>query len=315
MADFQDYLILIVIGTISIPFIRVLLKPSHAKSRLPPSPFALPIIGHLHLLGPNPHQVFHKLSIRYGPVLQLFLGSIPCVVCTSSEAAKELFQTYDTVFLDRPHNSCIDYIAYGGNGFIFAPYGTYWKFLKKIVMSELLNGKTLNSLLPVRHDEITRFIKYLSQKAKDGKYVELEAELMKMTNNVISRMVMSKRCSDEEDETGDIRKIITDAGEVMGTFNLSDHIWFLKNLDLQGVRKKSKDIRERFDVLIEKNIKEHEEARKHKETIQVQDLLDILLDIAENENMEIKLTREHIKAFILVIHAIRSYIKVLFLAI
>ncbi|KAI3678128.1 hypothetical protein L6452_37409 [Arctium lappa] len=300
MADYPGYLILFLTGAISTIIIREIFKLTRPnKSRLPPIPFALPIIGHLHLLAPSPHRAFHKLSIQYGPVFRLFLGSMPCVVATSSETAKELFKTHDDAFLDRPYNSSMDYISYGGKGFIFAPYGSYWKFLKKTVMSELLNGKTLDSLSPVRHEEINRFLEYASHKAKLGKPVDLERELMKMTNNVISRMLMSKRCSDEKDDAGDIRKIVIDIAKLMGTFNLSDHIWFCKNLDLQGVKKKSKVIRARFDALIENIMREHEEARKQKENGQVKDLLDILLDISEDESMEMKLTKENIKAFIL----------------
>nr|XP_043637593.1 cytochrome P450 93A3-like [Erigeron canadensis] len=301
MADFEGYLVIFLLGVISAVFVKVLLKSNPAKCLIPPTPFALPIIGHLHLLGPKPHQVFHKLSVRYGPVFRLFLGSVPCVIFTSSESAKELFKTSDSAFLNRPHNSCMDYISYGGNSIIFAPYGSYWKFLKKTVMSELLNARTLDSLLPVRRDELNRFITFLSRKAKDGKPVELQAELMNMTNNVISRMLIGKRCTTEGDDGGVIRRIVTDIGEVMGIFNLSDHIWFFKNLDVQGVKKRSKEIRARFDSLIEKIIKEHEEVRKEikKKGEVLKDLLDILLDISENEGMEIKLTREHVKAFIL----------------
>ncbi|CAI9301315.1 unnamed protein product [Lactuca saligna] len=302
MADVQGYFILFLISVISTIFLPVLFKLSRAKSnpRIPPSPFALPIIGHLHLLSPSPHRAFHKLSLQYGPVFRILLGSKPCVVVGSPETAKELFKTYENVFLDRPHNSSMDYLAYGGRGFIFAPYGSYWKFLKKIVMSEVLNAKTLDSLLPVRRDEIHRFLRYLSEKAKVGKSVELEGELMKMTSNIMSRMLMSNTCTDEEDDTGDIRKIVTDINELIVTFNLSDHIWFLKNLDLQGIGKKSKRIRGRFDALIEKIMKKHEEARKQKnEKGEVKDLLDLLLDISEDERMEIKMTRENIKAFIL----------------
>lgn len=52
-------------------------------------------------------------------------------------------------------------------------------------------------------------------------------------------------------------------------------------------------------------MKEHEEARKKmKETrdedVTVKDLLDILLDIYEDKNAEKRLTRENIKAFIMV---------------
>ncbi|KAI3760597.1 hypothetical protein L1987_50994 [Smallanthus sonchifolius] len=277
--------------------ITKLYTSSRVKSHLPPSPFRLPVIGHLHLLSPLPHQALHNLSNRHGPVFRLFLGSTPCVVASSPETAKEILKTHDNVFLDRPQNSMVDYFAYGGKGFIFARYGSYWKFLKKIIMSELLNGKTLDFLYPVRHDETNRFIEYLSQKAKDGKFVELEGELMKMTSNVISRLFMSKRCAEQEDELGDITKIITETAEIIGKFNLSDHIWFCKNLDLQGFGKVSKDVHSRFDALMERIIKEHEEARKEEKGV-VKDLLNILLDISEDDSMEIKLTRENIKAFI-----------------
>ncbi|XP_024980899.1 cytochrome P450 93A2-like [Cynara cardunculus var. scolymus] len=299
MADYQSYLILFLTGALTSIFI--IFRLSRPKSHLPPTPFAFPIIGHLHLLSPTPHRAFHNLSLQYGPIFRLFLGSMPCVVATSSQTAKELFKTYDDVFLDRPHNSSMDYISYGGKGFIFAPYGSYWKFLKKTVMSELLNGKTLDSLLPVRHDETNRFIECLSQKAKVGESVELKRELMKVTNNVISRMVMSKRCSDDQEgDAVDIRKIVIDIAKVMGTFNLSDNVWLCKNLDLQGNGKKCEAIRARFDGLIEKIMREHEEARElNEESGQVKDLLSILIDISEDENMEMKLTKENIKAFIL----------------
>lgn len=130
--------------------------------------------------------------------------------------------TYNDAFLDRPHNSTLDYFTYGGSGFFFAPYGAYWKFMRKIVISELLNGKTLESLLPIRRDEMIRLLKVLSQSAKVGKSVELEGELIKMTNNVISRMLMSKWCSGEDDKAEDIREIITEIGELIGKFNLSE---------------------------------------------------------------------------------------------
>ncbi|PWA86053.1 cytochrome P450 (chloroplast) [Artemisia annua] len=279
MVEFHDYFSLCLICLIFTIFIWKLSKLLHANHRLPPSPFALPIIGHLHLLvlSPSPHRAFHKLSIRYGPVFRLYLGSTPCVVVSSPETAKEIFKTHDYAFLDKPHNSSVDCISYGASALIFAPYGSYWKFMKKIVMSQLLNTRTLDILLPVRNDEINRLIKCLSQKANDGRSVELGLDLVKMTNNVISRMLMGK-----------------------SKFNLSDHIWFCKNLDLQGFGKQSMDIHTRLDALLERVLREHLEARKQKkETGQLRDLLDILLDISEDENMEMKLTTDSIKAFIL----------------
>ncbi|XP_076918891.1 cytochrome P450 93A3-like isoform X2 [Bidens hawaiensis] len=268
MPDFQaGYFTLFLICLISSILVSNLYKSFRVKSHLPPAPFCLPVIGHLHLLTPIIHQALHKLSIKHGPLFRLFLGSTPCIVVSSPEIAREILKTHDYAFSDRYRNSVVNYFAYGGKGFIFAPYGDYWKFLKKITMSELLNAKTLDYLLPARRDEINHFITCLSQKAKDGKCVELEGELMKLTSNVISRLFMSKRCSEKDGESEDITKMVQETAEITGKFNLSDHIWFCKNLDLQGFGKLSKDVHRRFDI-------------------------------SEDDSMEVKLTRENIKAFI-----------------
>nr|GFB01901.1 cytochrome P450 93A3-like [Tanacetum cinerariifolium] len=130
-------------------------------------------------------------------------------------------------------------------------------------MLRLLNGTTLDLLLSVRQDEIKHLMKSLSEKANAGEAVDLSVELMKLTNNVISRMLMSKRCSDKENEATDMRNLVTEINKTTETI-----------------------------------IKEHQVARKQ-ETGEVKDLLSILLEIADNESTEIKLSRENIKAIIL----------------
>ncbi|KAI3806490.1 hypothetical protein L1987_22397 [Smallanthus sonchifolius] len=141
MPDFQAaYFTIFLICLISSILILKLYTSSGVKSHLPPTPFRLPIIGHLHLLGRIPHQAFHKISNRHGPVFRLFLDSTPYVIVTTPETAKEIFKTHENAFLDRPQYLVTDYLSYGNKGLIFAPYGSYWRFLKKIMMSELLNG-------------------------------------------------------------------------------------------------------------------------------------------------------------------------------
>ncbi|PWA97639.1 cytochrome P450 93A3 [Artemisia annua] len=298
MADFHACMTIFLICMITI-LIRAFFISKRAKSHLPPSPFALPIIGHLHVLTHIPHQAFYKLSLRHGPVYRLFLGYVPCVVICSPEAAKEILKTNENSFLNRSqNNSALAYLTYGSRDFSFSNYGPYWKFMKQIVMSQLLNGATLDLFLKVRQDEINSFITSLSSIVKNGMAVDLAGELVKVSNNVITRMVMSERCSDNGSEAKEVRKLVGEITEVMGNFNVSDYIWLFKNVDLQGFGRRSKDIHGRFDALIERIIKEHEEARKLG-TRQVKDLLDILLDIEQDKSLEIDLTRENIKALIL----------------
>nr|XP_043629504.1 cytochrome P450 93A2-like [Erigeron canadensis] len=300
MADLEAYFPIIFASLIPIILVWAFSKPTRPKFHVLPTPFALPIIGHLHLLLSIPHQALYKLSFRYGPIFRLYLGSQPCVVACSPEIAKEFLKTNEHVYLDRPVNSNADYISYGNKGMVFGPYGPYWKFIKKLVMSNLLNGKTLAMLSSVRHEEINSFVSLISKKAKVGEAVYLGTELMKLNNNVISRMLMGDRCLDDKEY---MMKLVEDLAETVGNFNLSDYIWLFKSLDLQGLGKRAKNFRVRFDAMMNKIIKEHEEARKHKEiNKEAKDLLHILLDIQQDESMEIKLSMENIKAFILDIY-------------
>jgi cytochrome P450 len=265
---------------------------------------ALPIIGHLHHLAPLPHQALHKLSNRHGPLIHIFLGSVPCVVASSPEMAKEFLKTHETSFSNRPHTAAVDYLTYGYADFSFAPYGPYWKFMKKLCMSELLGGRTLDQLLLVRREEINKFMQFILQKAEAGEAVDVGGQLMRVTNNVISRMAMSVRCSKNEHEADEMAKLVKAMAELSGKFNLSDFIWICKNLDLQGFGKRVKEVRGNFDSMMERIIKEHEEARKKEKDMDggyaVKDLLHILLDIYEDKSSKMRLTRENIKAFILV---------------
>ncbi|PWA74742.1 hypothetical protein CTI12_AA248880 [Artemisia annua] len=210
--------------------------------------------------------------------------------------AKEILRSYEPSFLDRPRNSATVYITYGSKDFVFAPFDSYWKFMKKLVVSELLNSRTLDSLFPVRQDEINRFMNLILGKAKLGKAVDLKSELLMLTNNVITRMLLSERCSEDENEARDMGKLVPQMLEITGEFNLADYIWFCSKLDLQGIGKRIRKVRQQFDDFMERVIKEHEDENRRKD--EVKDLLDILLKISQDDAIELKLTKDHIKAFI-----------------
>ncbi|KAL0453049.1 UNVERIFIED_CONTAM: cytochrome [Sesamum latifolium] len=178
MAEIQEYIILLLIWLISIILLRAFVK-RRSSPRLPPSPLALPIIGHLHLLSSIPHQAFFKISSRYGPLIHLYLGSVPCVVASSPEVCKEFLKTHEISFSNRPKTVVSDYVTYGSQDFSFAPYGDHWKFVKKLCVSRLLGGQTLDLLLqPIRRQEINYLIELVSLKAKAGNRFLLEVSLL-----------------------------------------------------------------------------------------------------------------------------------------
>lgn len=297
----SNYVILFTIWLASMILVRSIFS-KQPKTKLPPSPLALPIIGHFHLLRSPIHQSLHKLSSRYGPITQIYLGPAPMFIVSSSEIVKEILKTHEISFSDRPANSAIRYLTYDAADFAFAPYGTYWKFMKKLCMSELLNGRMLDLFLPARQEEIYHFLQVILKKAQAGESVDVGAELVRLTNSVIMRMALSKSFCNNDEEAYEVARVVKEAAKVAGRFNLSDYFWLFKVLDLQGIGKRLRQVHERSDAKLERILREHEQERiKSNGKVAPKDILDLLLNISEDPNSEVKITRNNIKAFLKVI--------------
>lgn len=140
-----------------------------------------------------------------------------------------------------------------------------------------------------------------------GEGVDMGGELLRATNKEISRMTMGRTCIDEtEGEAEEVRRLVEEVSELTGKFNLSDYIGLFINMDVQGFGRRCKKVRERFDAMMNKIIAENQEKMMRKKTASYnqellqKDILDRLLEIADDEEAEMKITRENIKAFILV---------------
>ncbi|KAG8042790.1 hypothetical protein GUJ93_ZPchr0320g33492 [Zizania palustris] len=95
------------------------------KGRLPPGPWALPVIGHLHhLAGDLPHRALRALARRHGPLMLLRLGELQAVVASSPDAAREIMKTHDAAFASRPLSSMQRLAYQDALGIIFAPTAT-----------------------------------------------------------------------------------------------------------------------------------------------------------------------------------------------
>nr|BAA74466.1 cytochrome P450 [Glycyrrhiza echinata] len=268
---------------------------------LPPSPFfRLPIIGHMHMLGPLLHQSFHNLSHRYGPLFSLNFGSVLCVVASTPHFAKQLLQTNELAFNCRIESTAVKKLTYESS-LAFAPYGDYWRFIKKLSMNELLGSRSINNFQHLRAQETHQLLRLLSNRARAFEAVNITEELLKLTNNVISIMMVG--------EAEEARDVVRDVTEIFGEFNVSDFIWLFKKMDLQGFGKRIEDLFQRFDTLVERIISKREQTRKDRRRNGkkgeqesgdgIRDFLDILLDCTEDENSEIKIQRVHIKALIM----------------
>lgn len=234
-------------------------------------------------------------------MMHLRLGSVSAIVVSSPEMAREVLKTHDADFANRPQTFAARRFAYDAAGFAFAPYGPYWKFLRKLCMSELLGSRTLDQLLPVRRLGLHELLKTLLDAARRKEEVNVSWELVKMANATVRRSLTGSTASpDDGEEAMELSKQVS---VLVGAFNLSDFIPALGRWDLQGLGKKIEDVHKRFDVMMERIILRKDDKRKRRRksaSDDIKDLVDIMLDVSEDDNAEIKLTRENIKSFVLV---------------
>lgn len=181
-----------------------------------------------------------------------------------------------------------------------AEYGTYWRFMKKLCMTELLSAPQINKFVDIRREEMMRLVGVLVESSSKRAAVDLGEELMIMTNNVICRMAMSTRCSSSADESKEIRRLVKGILDLAPKFSLGELLGPLGKLDLFGYGKKLKELMSQFDDLAERIMREHEERRESKEERERRDMMDILLEISGDGSAEVKITRKDIKSFLMV---------------
>ncbi|CDY22803.1 BnaA06g02740D [Brassica napus] len=264
---------------------------------LPPSPPSLPVIGHLHhLLSVPTHKSFHKVSSKYGPLLHLRAFNIPIVLVSSGSMAHEVLSINGLNFATRDREVPImeKSLLFGSFGFVSAPYGDYWKFMKKLLVTKLLGSHSLERTRLIRGEELKTFRAMLFDKAARNEAVDVGEEMMKLTNNTICRMIMGRKCSEEDGEAEQIRSLVTESHGLVRKFLIASTVGrLLKKVGILLFEKEIMEVSQRYDELLEKIIKEHEENPNQKED---RDMVDVLLDVCADDNAEFKISRNQIKA-------------------
>ncbi|KAJ4871347.1 hypothetical protein Rs2_47016 [Raphanus sativus] len=264
---------------------------------LPPSPPSLPIIGHLHfLLSVLVHRSLQKLSSKYGSILYLHIFSSPIVLVSSASVAYEIFRAHDVNISSRGFPPTEASLFAGSFSFISAPNGDYWKFMKKVLVTNLLGPQALKRSRKVCADELGRFYDNLFKKALKNETVEIFEEALKLTNNSICKLIMGRCCPEEEDVMERVKGLVTELDVLSKKILLENMLppW-LQKLVLSLFKKEEKVLSNSFNELLEKILVEHEE--NHGEHHQSKDLMDVLLEAYGDENAAYKITRNHIKSF------------------
>uniref|UniRef100_A0A0E0M1R2 Cytochrome P450 n=1 Tax=Oryza punctata TaxID=4537 RepID=A0A0E0M1R2_ORYPU len=308
--------LLLVIVLAAVVFLATILRHGRRLYRLPPGPKPWPIIGNLNLMGALPHRSIHELSKRYGQLMQLRLGSFPVVVASSAEMARFFLKTHDIVFTDRPRTAAGKHTTYDYTDILWSPYGAYWRQARKMCVTELFSARRLESYEHIRDEEVRALLRDLHGAAAappGGRAVLLRNYLSTATLGVISRMVLGKKyvgikgaAAGDGERTSpaatpeEFKSMMDELFLLNGVLNIGDFIPWLDWLDLQGYIKRMKSLGKKLDRFLEHVLDEHDKVRRLQGSgFAARDMVDVLLQLADDPNLEVQLRRDNVKALTL----------------
>ncbi|XP_016449378.1 premnaspirodiene oxygenase-like [Nicotiana tabacum] len=283
-----------------VSFLFLLKKWMNSKNqvkRLPPGPWKLPIRGStLHMVGGLPHRVLRDLAKKYGPLMHLQLGEVSVVVVTSPEIAKEVLKTHDLAFASRPKLLAAEIVLYDSSDVAFAPYGDYWRQMRKICVLEVLSTKNVRSFSSIRRDEVFRLVEFF--RSSSGKPVNYTKRISLFMSFIICRSAFGTVFK-EQDEFIQVMKNVT---ALLEGFDVADIFPSLKFLHVvTGMRAKAMNLHHKVDAIVDNVINEHKEnlaTGKFSGQLGGEDLIDVLLRLMKDGGFQFPITNDNIKAII-----------------
>ncbi|KAF8406372.1 hypothetical protein HHK36_008459 [Tetracentron sinense] len=292
-------LFLVVISVLYCLYVLSRPTTTNTKRTTAPEPAgSWPVIGHLHLLGGRelPHVTLGNMADKYGPAFTIRLGVHRALVVSSPEIAKECFTTKDLYFASRPKAVATKHMGYNYAMFGFAPYGPYWREVRKIATLELLSNHRLEMLKHIRASEVSTSIKdlyelWVNKNSHNGcpVLVEMKQWFADLTLNISVRMITGKRyfgaiAASEEKEARRFQEAIKDFIHLMGLFVVSDAVPFLGWLDFGGYERAMKKAAKELDRLLQEWLEEHKRKKFSGDAQADQDFMDVMLSILEDAN-------------------------------
>lgn len=228
----------------------------------------------------------------------LHLGRVPTLIISSAEMAKQVLKIHDHECCSRPLLVGPKRLSYNFLDVSFAPYGGYWREMRKIFVLELLSHKKVQSFGFVRSEEVSSMINSISESSNYP--VNLSEKVLSLTDKITCRVAFGKVYETRGFDNGRLIQIFHEALAVLGSFSARDFFpyfgWII-------------DVFTGFDARIEKCFHElesfsemviNEHLVKERPRQDEEDIVDVLIRLQSEETGAIRITRDHIKAILVV---------------
>ncbi|KAI7986288.1 Cytochrome P450 78A5 [Camellia lanceoleosa] len=252
-----------------------------------PGPSGLPIIGLVFAFtGSLTHRVLANLAKTFEavPLMAFSIGLTRFIISSHPDTAKDILSS--SAFADRPvKESAYELLFHRAMG--FAPYGEYWRNLRRISSTHLFSPKRITCFGDFRQKMGIEMVNQVEGLMEKNGVVEIKRVLHFGSLNNVMMSVFGRSYDFNGCDGSELERLVSEGYELLGIFNWSDHFPLLGLLDLQGVRKRCRELVSRVNVFVGKIIEEHRFKRAENGGVvgggDDDDFVDVLLDL-ENDN-------------------------------
>ncbi|XP_073157388.1 cytochrome P450 84A1-like [Henckelia pumila] len=304
LIQFNPNMISLALPILLLVFITLWLRNFARRNPFPPGPKGLPLIGNLLSMKTLTHRSLAELAEVYGGLCHLKMGQLHMVAVSTPEMARQVLQTQDNLFANRPATVAIRYLTYDRSDMAFAHYGPFWRQMRKICVTKVFSRKRAESWASVR-EEIGSFLKNVDARIGSS-HVNLGEMVLGLTRDITYRAAFGSKSEEGQEEFLRIMQVFS---KLFGEFNVVDFMPWLGwiNYQVGDLNKRLDRARRSLDVFIDKIIDDHLEKKRNRKNSDgfEDDMVDELMEFYDENGGKsdlgsaMRITRDNIKALIM----------------
>lgn len=254
-----------------------------------PGPRGFPILGSLHLMANLAHRRLASAAAQFGSkrLMACSLGETRVVITSDPDVAREILNS--SAFADRPIKESA-YSLMFNRAIGFAPYGVYWRTLRRIAATHLFSPKQISASETQRFRIADQMVAMINNNiACDydihddhdrGRFcvrdVLKKASLHNMMGSVFGR---EYELGSWNAESNELSRLVEEGYKLLGKLNWSDHLPWIGSLDLQRIRFRCSQLVPKVNRFVSRIIQEHRANNNNSGGNNHHDFVDVLLSL------------------------------------
>ncbi|KAF2315182.1 hypothetical protein GH714_038353 [Hevea brasiliensis] len=244
-----------------------------------PGPRGLPLIGSMNLMASLAH---HRIAAaaetcKAKRLMAFSLGDTRVIVTCNPDVAKEILNS--TVFADRPVKESAYRLMFN-RAIGFAPYGVYWRTLRRMAATHLFCPKQIKDTEAQRriiaYEMVNMFKDYDRSFTVRGLL-----KLASLNNMMCSVFGREYRLDSPNNEVEELRGLVDEGYDLLGTLNWTDHLPWLADFDPQKIGFRCSSLVPKVNLFVSRIIGEHRVSRGG----ETGDFVDVLLSLQGPEKL------------------------------